>query len=170
MKDVRFGLRSLWKDRSFFFAAILALALGIGSATAIYSVIDNVLLEPFPYTDGQRLVAIQIHDGTNPQPFGRGSFSVPEFLDYQEQNHIFDRSIGVRSDPVLLTGRGAPESFDGATITGNTFQFLGAGPLFGRIATPQALLQEPRPSSSSVTSYGSDVSAAIRVSSAIPTS
>jgi hypothetical protein len=61
-QDARFGARTLWKDRTALTLAIIALALGIGSATAIFSVIDNVLLEPFPYRDGQRLVGIQIHD------------------------------------------------------------------------------------------------------------
>src|SRR5437879_6608650 len=94
--DVRLGLRGIVKDRGFAATAVLALALGIGSTTAIFSVIDNVLLEPFPYTDGQRLVGIEIHDSSSNQPFGRQFFSQPEFLDYQEQNHIFDRCIGVR--------------------------------------------------------------------------
>lgn len=53
---------------------------------------------------------------------------MPEFLDYQEQNHVFDNSIGVRQDGVLMTGVGAPESFRGATVTRNTFEFLGVPP------------------------------------------
>src|SRR5690349_24451162 len=106
--DLRFGLRTMLKDRASLGIAVLALALGIGSTTAIFSVIDNVLLEPFPYTDGQRLVGIEIHDSSSNQPFGRQFFSQPEFLDYQEQNHIFDRSIGVRRDRVLMTHPGAP--------------------------------------------------------------
>src|SRR5580700_7170707 len=93
-QDLRYGARTLVKDRGFLFTAVLALALGIGSTTAIFSVIDNVLLEPFPYTDGQRLVAIMIHDKGSSEPYGRQEFQVPEFLDYQEQNHAFDRSIG----------------------------------------------------------------------------
>src|SRR5205823_14798912 len=101
--------------------AVLALAVGVGSASAIFSVIDNVLLEPFPYTDGQHLMAIEIHDSAGKDSFGRQFFSPPEFLDYQEQNHVFDRSIGVRGE--LMTKSGStPESFDGATVTGNTFQ------------------------------------------------
>ncbi|HEX7359617.1 MAG TPA: ABC transporter permease [Bryobacteraceae bacterium] len=135
-RDVKFGIRSLIKDRGFLATAVLALALGIGSTTAIFSVIDNVLLEPFPYTDAQRLVAIQIHDSSQPQPYGREAFRQPEFLDYQEQNQIFDRSIGVSQSKVLWTGKGAPEMFTGASVTGNTFQFLGIKPLLGRYATP----------------------------------
>jgi putative ABC transport system permease protein len=134
-QDLRFGLRTIHKDRGFFLNCVLALALGIGSTTAIFSVIDNVLLRPFPYTDGQRLFAIAIHDKSESDPGGRQMFQVPEFLDYQEQNHVFDRSIGVRRDAILMSGSGAPESFDGATVTGNTFQFLGVPPLLGRAIT-----------------------------------
>src|ERR1700736_508776 len=136
LQDARFSLRTIGKDRGFFLVAVLALALGIGSTTAIFSVIDNVLLEPFPYTDGQRLYAIDIHDKSSTDQFARQFFSVPEFLDFQEQNHVFDRSIGVTQDGVLMTGNGAPLSFKGATVTGNTFDFLGIRPLLGRAITP----------------------------------
>jgi putative ABC transport system permease protein len=100
-------------------------------------VIDNVLLEPFPYTDGQRLMAIMIHDNSSSDTFGREFFEPPEFLDYQEQNHVFDRTIGLHSEGVLMTGDGAPESFRGASVTGNTFEFLGIPPLVGRALTPE---------------------------------
>src|SRR5579864_9036753 len=100
-QDIRYGVRTFLKDRAFLITAILALALGIGSTTAIFSVIDNVLLQPFPYTDGQRLAAINIHDKASSEPGGRQFFQVPEFLDYQEQNQVFDRSIGIRQDGVL---------------------------------------------------------------------
>ncbi|HZS55271.1 MAG TPA: ABC transporter permease [Bryobacteraceae bacterium] len=136
-RDVRFGFRTLLKDKTFLLTAALALALGIGSTTAIFSVIDNVLLEPFPYTDGQRLAAINIVDSSTHDQFGRQFFSPPEFLDYAEQNHIYDRVIGVRQDRVLITGLSSnPESFQAARVTGNTFQFLGLPPLVGRAATP----------------------------------
>jgi len=140
-QDLRFGVRTVFKDRSFFVAAVLALALGIGSTTAIFSVIYNVLLNPFPYTDGQRLFAITIHDTSSSMPSdggfsGRQSFSIPEFLDYQEQNHIFDRSIGVEEDSVVMGDSGTPELFDADAVTGNTFQFLGVAPLLGRTIQP----------------------------------
>ena len=137
LQDVRFGLRTLWKDRTALTLAIVALALGIGSATAIFSVIDNVLLEPFPYRDGQRLVAIQIHDSTTNQLYGRQAFSPPEFAEYQAHNQIFDGVIGIYQDRVIWTGPGTPESWLAAYVTGNTFQFLGMAPLVGRAATPQ---------------------------------
>ncbi len=137
LQDVRFGLRTLFKDKSFLFTAVLALALGIGSSTAMFSVIDNVLLEPFPYADGQRLCAINIMDSSAHDDSGRQFFAPPEFLDYADQNHIFDGVIGVRQDRVLITGLTVnPESYTAARVTGNTFQFLGLPPLLGRAATP----------------------------------
>ena len=137
LRDIRFGFRTLLKDKVFFLTAVLGLSLGIGSTTAIFSVIDNVLLEPFPYTDGQRLAAINIMDSSTHDQFGRQFFSPPEFVAYAEQNQIFDRLVGVRRDRVLITGLSTnPESFDAARVTGNTFQFLGLPPLLGRSATP----------------------------------
>src|SRR5450755_4235234 len=136
LQDAKFGARTLFKDRGFLATSVLALALGIGSATVIFSVIDNVLLEPFPYTDGQRLVAVQIRDSSTNDTFGREFFSPPEFLDYQEQNRVFDRSIGVRQSNVVWTLPTSVESFRGAHVTGNTFQFLGVSPMLGRYAIP----------------------------------
>lgn len=135
-QDVRFGVRTLWKDRGSLSMAVVALALGIGATTAIFSVIDNVLLEPFPYTDAQRLVAVQIHDSTRNEPYGREGYAQPEFADLEEQNHVFDGAIGIRQDRVLWTSTGPPESWNAAKVTGNTFPFLGVRPLIGRSATP----------------------------------
>ncbi len=134
-QDVRFGFRTLLKDRGSLGMAVVALALGIGSTTAIFSVIDNVLLEPFPYRDGSRLTLIEIHDSTSSEPGGRPAFSQPEFLDYQQQNHIFDGSMGGTQDRALWTRTGPPESLNRGLVTGNTFEFLGIHPLFGRYLT-----------------------------------
>lgn len=135
-QDTKYGVRTLFSDRAFLITAVLALGLGIGSTTAIFSVIDNVLLEPFPYTDGQRLVSVMIHDSASNDQFGRPVFAQPEFLDYEAQNHAFDRVVGVRQDRVLWTTKGAPESWQAATVTGNGFEFLGVKPQLGRWATP----------------------------------
>lgn len=136
-RDIKVGVRSLIKDPSFLATAVLALALGIGSVTAIFSVIDNVLLEPFPYTDAKNLVVINIHDTTSNREGGRSGFSQPEFLDYQRQNAVFTDSVGAAQDRVLWTpATGTPESFIGTTVTGNTFTFMGVAPLIGRYLTP----------------------------------
>src|ERR1700755_3424085 len=68
-QDLRYGLRGLRNQPTFAVLAVLTLALGIGAATTIFSVIQNVLLDPFPYKDANRVVAIRIHDATNPNPF-----------------------------------------------------------------------------------------------------
>jgi putative ABC transport system permease protein len=135
-RDVRFGFRTILKDRGFFLAAILALALGIGSTTAIFSVIDNVMLRPFPYTDGQRIFGITIRNRNSTELYPRNWFSIPEFLDYQRENHIFADSMGVWEETVIMGGSGVPEAFDADTVTGNTFEFLGVPPLLGRTIIP----------------------------------
>src|ERR1700682_631378 len=101
-QDFRYGLRGLRQQPAFALVAVLALALGIGAATTIFSVIENVLLDPFPYTDANRVVAFYIHDVNDSRPnSGRGGFRAPEFLDYQEQNHVFEEAIGGGNEDVL---------------------------------------------------------------------
>jgi putative ABC transport system permease protein len=82
MADLRYGLRSLAKSRAFTAAAILTLALGIGASTAIYSVIQNVLMTPFPYKGADRLYSIGIHDDTQSQRGGRSMYQGPEVLEW----------------------------------------------------------------------------------------
>jgi hypothetical protein len=139
-QDIRFGLRTTFKDRGFVVASVLALALGIGSCTAIFSVIDNVLLEPFPYLDSHRIFGIEIHDTAAAEGDYRNYFSVLEFLDYQEQNHIFDRTIGIWEETVLLDSSRALELLETDRVTGNTFEFLGVAPLLGRGILPSDAL------------------------------
>jgi hypothetical protein len=88
-QDLRFGIRSLRKDHGFLLACVAALGLGIGSTTAIFSVIDNVLLNPFPYRDSERIYGFRIVETNGKGAQDRNYFSVPEFLDYQRQNRIF---------------------------------------------------------------------------------
>jgi hypothetical protein len=133
IRDLRFGIRTIAKDRGFFAIAVVALALGIGSTTAIFSVLDNVLLQPFPYTDSQRIFAITIHDSKSEQRQGRQWFYVPEFLDDREQNHIFRGSMGVWEQTVIMGGATAPESFDADLMTGNSFDFPGVPALLAEV-------------------------------------
>jgi len=135
-RDIRSAARGLGRDRTLTLLAVTAMALGIGSTTAIFSIIDNVLLEPFPYADSHRLVTIEIHDSTRSDPGGRSGFRVPEFLDYQEQNHIFDRVIGNCNINVLYDNGEGTEQFSGVLVVPNTFEFLGMPALLGRIMGP----------------------------------
>jgi len=135
-QDIHFALRNLRKSPSFAIIAAITLALGIGASTAIFSVIENVLMEPFPYTDAQRLVSVQIHDTEQNQPGGRAGYSGPEFLDYIAQNHVFDRVIANAGLDVLYRSGEGTERFDGNLITPGTFEFLGMPALLGRVAQP----------------------------------
>src|SRR6267143_1187019 len=135
-QDIRFALRNLRKSPSFAIIAAITLALGIGASTAIFSVIENVLMEPFPYTDPGRIVAVQIHDTERNEPGGRAWYAGPEFLDYIAQNHVFDRVIANAGLDVLYRSGEGTERFDGSLITPGTFEFLGMPPLLGRVAQP----------------------------------
>lgn len=135
-QDFRYGLRGLGNEPAFTLLAVLALALGIGAATTIFSVIQNVLLDPFPYADANKVVAIHIHDVTRSRPGGRNFFQTPEFLDYQEQNHVFEEVIGGGMEDVLYTTGEGTEQFTGGYVTSNTFRFLGVPALLGRGLAP----------------------------------
>src|SRR5688572_10323805 len=118
-QDFHYGFRSIRNQPAFTALAVLTLALGIGAATTIFSVIQNVLLDPFPYKDADRVVAIRIHDSTNPQPFGRPALQTPEFLDYVEQSQVFEDAIGGTQEDVLMTTSDGTEQITGGAVTGN---------------------------------------------------
>src|SRR5262245_36128445 len=135
-QDLRYGSRTLLKQPGFTLLAMLTLALGIGSTTTIFSAIQNILLDPFPYTDTQRVVSIQIHDTSSSRPGGRTFFQAPEFLDYQEQNHVFEDVIGGTFVDVLYNSGDGMERFSGGYVTPNTFSFLGVPAQLGRGLAP----------------------------------
>jgi putative ABC transport system permease protein len=137
LQDLRYGLRGLRTQPSFTILAMMALALGIGSVTTIFSVIDNVLLNPFPYADAKRVALIYIHDVKDSERGGRSFFKTPEFLDYQELNHVFDAVIGGSFQDVLYTGGEGTEQFDGGNVTPNLFRVLGVPALIGRGIVPE---------------------------------
>jgi putative ABC transport system permease protein len=135
-QDLRYGLRGLLNRPAFTALAVLTLALGIGAATTIFSVIYNVMLDPFPYTDAHRVAAIMIRDAASTRPGGRTVFQVPEFLEFQEQNHVFDEVIGGIPEDVLMTTAEGTEQLTGGATTANTFSFLGVPAALGRTFTP----------------------------------
>src|SRR5579864_5325995 len=134
IQDVRYGLRMLAKSPGFTAIALLTLALGIGGTTAIFSVIYGGLLNPFPYADSQRLVALVSHD--KEQGHSWAWISAAEFLDYQEKSLVFDDVIGADYDDLLWTGGEVPRMFQGVRVTSNLFRVLGVQPLIGRSLTP----------------------------------
>jgi len=136
LKDFRYALRGLRQQPGFSALAILALALGIGAATTMFSVIDNVLLNPFPYVDAHRIATFYIHDVQRSGRGGRSYFPLEQFLEYQKQNHVFEEVIGADDDDVLYATSEGTEQYQGAWVTANTFRFLGVPPLLGRGITP----------------------------------
>jgi putative ABC transport system permease protein len=136
LQDLRYALRTLAKSRGFAGVAMVTLALGISASTALFSVIHNVLMQPFPYADSQRLMTIQIHDTERSEPGGRPAFAGPELLDYAEQNHVFDRVIASQPQDVLYTTGEGTERFEGYLITPGTFEFFGMPALIGRVMQP----------------------------------
>ena len=135
-QDVRYALRNLRKTPGFAVIAVLTLALGIGASTAIFSVIDNILMEPFPYPDAQHYFSVLIHDTERSEPGGRAGYTGPEFLEYVEQNHVFDRVIANDQTDVLYRSGEGTQRFDGNYVTPGTFEFLGMPALLGRVLQP----------------------------------
>jgi putative ABC transport system permease protein len=134
--DIRYAIRNLSKTPGFAAVAILTLALGIGASTAIFSVLENILMEPFPYPDAQRYMSIQIHDTERNEPGGRGGFPGPEYLDYVEQTHVFDRVIANDGLDVLYRSGESTKLLRGNYVTPGTFEFLGMPALLGRLMEP----------------------------------
>jgi putative ABC transport system permease protein len=136
VQDLRYAVRTLAKSRGFAGVAIVTLALGISASTALFSVIHNVLMEPFPYADSQRLMTIQVHDTERSEPGGRPVLTGPELLDYAEQNHVFDGVIASANQDVLYTTGEGTERFEGYLVTPGTFEFFGMPALLGRAMQP----------------------------------
>jgi putative ABC transport system permease protein len=134
--DIRYAVRNLRKTPGFAVIAVLTLALGIGASTAIFSVMNNILMEPFPYPDAQRFYSVFIHDTERSEPGGRPAFIGPELLDYMEQNHVFDRVIANDQMDVLYRSGEGTQRFEGYFVTPGTFEFLGMPALLGRVMQP----------------------------------
>ncbi|HEY3935813.1 MAG TPA: ABC transporter permease, partial [Bryobacteraceae bacterium] len=135
-QDIRYCLRGFRKQPGFVAMAVVALGLGIGSATAIFSVVENVLLEPFPYRQADRIVSVQVHDLKRSQPGGRGAYTTPEFMELRRQTHTLEDMVGINNLDVLYTTREGTERLQGVQVTANTFQFLGIAPMRGRGLLP----------------------------------
>jgi len=133
LQDLRYGVRMLGKSPGFTAIAILTLALGIGANTALFSVVNGVLLNPLPYPRPNRLVALYSRAGN----FQESSISYPNFLDWQRNNRSFASLGAYRSDNFNLIGAGVPERVRAEMISANFFDILGVTPVFGRTFTGQ---------------------------------
>jgi putative ABC transport system permease protein len=145
LQDLRYGFRTLLKNPSFTVVAILALALGIGANTAMFSVAYGILLRPLPYGDADRVAVVFMR--YFPRDFALGTMCMRDYLMWKENNHAFE-------DPSLFTTRrmdvggdsGVPEQVSGAAVTAGFFSTLDVRPLIGRTFAPG----EDKPASASL--------------------
>ncbi len=133
LQDLRYGLRMLAKSPGFTAVAVLTLALGIGANTALFSVVNGVLLNPLPYWQPDRLVALYSRDAN----FTQSSISYPNFLDWVRDNRSFSALAAYREDDFNLTGMGEPERVPVEMISASFFPVLGVRPVVGRTFLPE---------------------------------
>jgi predicted permease len=134
LADIRYGLRGLRKSPGFAAVAVITLALGIGANTAIFSVVNTVLIQPLPYQGADRLVMLwQSYPSAG---FDRLGASPPEYLDYRDRNNVFAGVAGYTDISFNLTGTQQPDRIDAARVTGNLFRLLGVAPFRGRVLLP----------------------------------
>src|SRR5947208_14588454 len=127
-RDVRHAARGLWRSPGFSLAVILTLALGIGGNTAVFSVVDQLLLRPLPYPDGGQLVTIEESVGANPH----ADVSPANWLDWQRESRTFRRFAAWRAWSFTLTGTGEPRRVNAQQVSSEFFPLLGVAPLLGR--------------------------------------
>ena len=128
IQDVRYALRSFLRAPGFTLVALITLALGIGGTTAIFSIVDGVILRPLPYNDSSRIVRLNRISANG----GLDSFSAPDFRDLKKEVTTLSAVAGYRSDIVDLTGRGEPVRVIGMQTTAAFFDVFDAPPLLGR--------------------------------------
>ncbi len=130
LQDLHYGLRVFARNPTFTLVALLALALGIGATTAIFSVVDTVLLKPLPYPEPGRIVSIGLTG------FGNDSLALgPDYVDWRQRNHVFDEMAAYSSTTLSLTGSGDPLRLHCGRVTESFFRTLGIQPILGRAFT-----------------------------------
>ena len=128
--DLRYGARMLLKKPGFALIALITLALGIGANTAIFSVVNAVLLRPLPYAEPERLVALWESNAQRPE--SRNSISYPNFFDWRAQSKSFERMASYYTNDMALTGVAAPVNLRSAVVSPDLFATLGVRPQLGR--------------------------------------
>jgi putative ABC transport system permease protein len=135
MNDLRFAIRQLLKNPGFAAVAILALGLGIGANTAIFSVVNSVLLRPLPYHEPERLV--RVYENLLEQGWRQNSVAAGNYLDWRGQNTTFEDMAVMGGGDINLTGNGEPVRIKGAKISSSFFNVFKINPLIGRAFLPE---------------------------------
>jgi putative ABC transport system permease protein len=133
MHDLRYAARLQRKNPGFTIVAVIALALGIGANTAIFSVVNTVLLRPLPYKDPERLVMVWEDASTHGYP--RDTPAAANFVDWRDQSQVFEGMAAIADTSFNLTGSGDPERLEGRRVSANMFPLLGVDPQIGRVFT-----------------------------------
>jgi putative ABC transport system permease protein len=134
-QDLRYGVRMLLKHKGFTLIAIVTLALGIGANTAIFSVVNAVLLKPFSYPEVEQIMFLS--SSKLNEPASSNAISYPNFLDWQKQQTTFSHLAAARNQTFNLTGVTEPVQVKGALISPEAFSLLGVAPQLGRFFTEQ---------------------------------
>ena len=132
-QDLRFAARGMRNNIGFTCVALLTLALGIGANTALFSVVNSVLLNPLPYPESERLVMIY----SASKQFQHGSVSYPNYLDWERQSKSFSSMGAFRDDDWNLTGQGEAERLHGYMVSAGFFPTLEVAPVLGRLLSPE---------------------------------
>ncbi|MGH9761802.1 MAG: ABC transporter permease, partial [Blastocatellia bacterium] len=149
-QDIRFGLRMLAKSPAFTAVAVLSLALGIGANTAIFSLVDAVLIRTLGFKEADRLAIVW--EDASEIGFPRNTPAPANYADWKSQNHTFEDLAAFDGTTFSLTGTGEPEKIEAHSVTSDFFPMLGVKPLLGRFFLPE----EDRPDGPKVVilSYG----------------
>ncbi len=134
-QDLRYGARMLLNRPGFTAVAVVTLALGIGANSAIFSVINALLLRQLPYSDADKLVQVwetDVKRGDNTM-----TASYPNFVDWRDQNHVFEQIAAYSDGGYILTGTANPERIQGAIVSPSFFPMLGIKPMMGRVFLPE---------------------------------
>jgi putative ABC transport system permease protein len=148
LQDIKYGVRVLLKNRSFTAVAVFALSLGIGANSAIFSVVNSIVLRPLPYKDSDRLVTI--YSSLRQPGLEKIVVSAPELADFREQNNSFDQVAAYDFQGVNVTGGDEPERIRAALLSPNLLPVLGITPVLGRAFAPE----EDQPGQSQVAVLG----------------
>src|SRR5947199_3717798 len=133
-QDLRYALRTLAKNPAFTSIAIVAIALGIGANTVIFSAVNAVLLRPLPFKNPEQLV--MVWENATHLGFPKNTPSPPNFIDWQRQNTVFTGMAAMSERSFNLTGVGEPDRLDGRRVSANLFDLLGVPALLGRTFVP----------------------------------